>query len=115
MRKLLSKLWADDGGFNISVEMLFITVILVIGLIAGLAGLRAAIVTEFTELGNAILALNEGYTIQQIAGDTGGSFGSQAFDNLANLQIIATTPANNVIDETALANSGTSVGTAVVP
>ena len=37
MRKLLSKLWADDGGFIISVEMLFICVILVIGLIGGLA------------------------------------------------------------------------------
>ena len=46
MRKLLSKLWADDGGFIISVEMLFITVILVIGIIGGLAALRAAVATE---------------------------------------------------------------------
>jgi len=35
MRKMLSTLWADDGAFIISVELLFIAVILVIGLIAG--------------------------------------------------------------------------------
>ena len=50
MRKLLSKLWADDGGFIVSIEMLFIAVILVIGLIAGWANLRVAVVTEFTVL-----------------------------------------------------------------
>jgi len=76
MRKLFSRLWAEDRGFIISVEMLFITVILVLGLIAGWAGLRAAIVTEYTELGNAILALNEGYNIQAIQGMTGASNGA---------------------------------------
>src|SRR5262249_15584622 len=45
MRNLLSKLWADDGGFIISTEMLFICVILVIGIIGGLAALRAAVAT----------------------------------------------------------------------
>jgi len=81
MRKLLSKLWADDGGFIISVEMLFITVILVIGLIAGWANLRTAVVSEFSVLGNAIIALNPGYEIDGVSGDTGGSRGSLAAYN----------------------------------
>jgi len=78
MRKLLSKLWADDDGFIISIEMLFIAVVLVIGLVAGWANLRAAIVTQFTTLANAILALNFDYEIDQIEGDTGASGGTLA-------------------------------------
>jgi Flp pilus assembly pilin Flp len=88
MRKVFSKLWVDDGGFITSVEMLFITVILVIGLVAGWAGLRAAIVEEYTELGNAILYLNEGYEIDGISGITGGSYGSNATDAIATLTLI---------------------------
>ena len=45
MRKLLSKLWEDDGGFIISLELLFIAVILVIGIIAGLASASASCTT----------------------------------------------------------------------
>ena len=81
MRKLLSKLWADDGGFIVSIELLFIAVILVIGLIAGWVNLRKAVFTEFTALGNAILALNVGYQIDGISGDTGGSEGSNVVFN----------------------------------
>jgi hypothetical protein len=75
MRKLLSKLWADDGGFIISVEMLFICVILVIGLIGGLTALRAAVVTEMGSVGVAIMALDPGFAIASV-GSTGGESNS---------------------------------------
>jgi hypothetical protein len=76
MRKLLSKLWADDGGFIISVEMLFICVILVIGIIGGLAALRAAVATELAHLGNAILELDPGFNIVSVGSSTGSSNGT---------------------------------------
>ena len=76
MRKLLSKLWADDGGFIISVEMLFITVILVIGIIGGLAALRAAVAEELAHLGSAILQLDVGYDIVSVGSTTGSSNGT---------------------------------------
>ncbi len=76
MRKLLSKLWADDGGFIISVEMLFITVILVIGIIGGLAALRAAVATELANLGAAIMNLDPGYDIVSVGSTTGSSNGT---------------------------------------
>ncbi len=81
MRKLLSQLWADDGGFITSIELLFIAVVLVIGLIAGWANCHKAVFTEFSALGNAILALNVGYQIDGISGDTGGSEGSNVVFN----------------------------------
>jgi len=82
--------------------MLFITVILVLGLIAGWAGLRAAIVTEYTELGNAILALNEGYNIQAIQGMTGASMGSNPQDTTSTLTIASSTVLTASIDDVSI-------------
>ncbi len=76
MRKLLSKLWEDDGGFIISLELLFIAVILVIGIIAGFGNLRVAMITTYSALANAVLGLDPGYEILGISGDTAGSEGS---------------------------------------
>src|SRR6202011_2228414 len=76
MRKLPSKLWADDAGFVISVEMLFICVILVIGIIGGLAALRASVAAEFAHLGSAILALDPGYNIVAVGSTSGSSNGT---------------------------------------
>jgi hypothetical protein len=76
MRKLLSKLWEDDGGFIVSLELLFIAVILVIGIIAGMGNLRVAMITTYSALANAVLALDPGYAISTIVGDTAGSEGT---------------------------------------
>lgn len=76
MRKMFAKLWNDDGGAIISIEMLFIVVILVIGLIAGWAALREGIVFEFASLGNAVALLDDGYYIAPVAATTGNSDGT---------------------------------------
>jgi hypothetical protein len=75
MRKLPSKLWADDAGFIISVEMLFICVILVIGLVAGWTALRGAVATESGSVGVATMALDPDYATAS-AGSTGGEANS---------------------------------------
>jgi Flp pilus assembly pilin Flp len=79
MRKL-SQLWQDDHGAVLATEYLFLVTILIIGLVVGLTNLRTAINAELTELGNAILALNQGYTINGTSGSNGGTDGSQAID-----------------------------------
>jgi len=58
MKHLMSKLWHDDHGAIIAAEYLFVVTILVIGTIVGLSNVRDALVTEMTELGNALLALS---------------------------------------------------------
>jgi len=78
MRKLLSQLWEDDGGFIISLELLFVAVILVIGIIAGMGNLRIAMIVGLTQLANAIMAIDPGFEISGISGDSAGSEGSQA-------------------------------------
>jgi hypothetical protein len=76
MRKLLSKLWADDGAFIISVEMLFIAVILVIGIIAGWAALRSGVATELTSVGAAVMNLDPGFDNVSVGSTTASSDGT---------------------------------------
>jgi Flp pilus assembly pilin Flp len=81
MRNLMRKLWRDDRGALIATEYLFVTTILVIGTVVGLTNLREAINAELTELGNALLALSQGFTVSGTSGAGGNTDGSQAIDN----------------------------------
>lgn len=80
VKSLWTKLWNDDAGALIASEFLFVATILVIGIIVGLSGLRVAVVAELTELGNAILALSQGYSVSGIIGCCAETDGSQAID-----------------------------------
>jgi Flp pilus assembly pilin Flp len=80
MIELMKQLWNDDGGAVIAIEFLFFITILIVGIIAGLVGVRAAVVAELTELANAILALSEGYSFSGLIGCCSFADGSQAID-----------------------------------
>jgi Flp pilus assembly pilin Flp len=78
--KLVQRLWNDDAGALIAIEFLFVATILIIGIIVGLANVRDAVNIELTELGNAILALSQGFTIGGAIGCCASTDGSQAID-----------------------------------
>ncbi len=80
MRQVFVKLWKDDAGALIATEFLFVATILIIGIIVGLASVRDAVVTELVELGNAILALSQGYIVSGQTGCCSQTDGSQAID-----------------------------------
>src|SRR5262245_14281338 len=92
MLHLFRKLWRDDEGALIATEFLFVATILVIGIIIGLTNLRTAINAELTELGNAILALSQGYTISGQQGAGAQVDGSQAIDTPGTLPGFTPTP-----------------------
>jgi Flp pilus assembly pilin Flp len=92
MRNMMRKFWSDDQGALIATEYLFVATILVIGTAVGLAGLRDAINAELTELGNALLALSQGFTVSGISGSSGSTDGSQATDTPGNLTPPTLTP-----------------------
>lgn len=92
MKSMMQKLWNDDGGALIAMEFLFVATIIVIGLIVGLVGVRNAVVAELTELGNAILALSQGYNINGLTGCCSSTDGSQAIDTPGLLDAPACTP-----------------------
>ena len=60
---IASKIWNDDAGFIISIELILISTIVVIGLITGLAAVRNAIVSELSDVAGAISSLNQSYSI----------------------------------------------------
>ncbi len=80
MRQVFVKLWQDDAGALIATEFLFVATILIIGIIVGLASVRDAVVSELIELGNAVLALSQGYTVSGQTGCCSATDGSQAID-----------------------------------
>jgi Flp pilus assembly pilin Flp len=82
MRNVLNKLWADDAGWIISVEMILIFTIISLGLIVGLTSLRNAIVSELIEVSNAITVLDQSYGFVGITGCNVNNFtnGSHATD-----------------------------------
>jgi Flp pilus assembly pilin Flp len=80
MKSLMRNLWKDDGGALIAAEYLFVATIVGIGVVVGLTGVRNAINAELTELGNAYLALSQGYSISGVLGCGASVDGSQAID-----------------------------------
>src|SRR5262245_31147876 len=99
-RFMLTRLWNDDAGYIITTEMLLIFVILVLGLIAGLANLRMAIVNELTESVQAILGLNQTYQISGLTGCSGSTGSSGGTDSPGTTTLSATTAASVTIAST---------------
>jgi Flp pilus assembly pilin Flp len=62
MTNMLSRLWNDDQGAVVSVELLLIIGILIFGLIPGLVALRNSIDAAMTTTGNILLALVPSFT-----------------------------------------------------
>ena len=56
-----SRLWRDERGFLVSLEIVLSAVLLVFGVLAGMQALRDATIQELADLGDAISAINEGF------------------------------------------------------
>jgi hypothetical protein len=59
--KMLKKLWLDEGGALLSVELILLIVITVIGISVGMVVLRDAVVTQFQSLAAALESVDPGY------------------------------------------------------
>src|SRR5258707_999162 len=80
MRKMFSKMWNDDAGI-VALEYLLVATIVGLGLVVGLANVSIALNSELTELGQAILALDQGYFIAAQSSCGGMKSGSSASDS----------------------------------
>ena len=64
MTVLAASLWRDERGFVVSTEMVFLAVILVVGLIVGMAAYRDAVFQELSDTGSAIGQMNQSYALK---------------------------------------------------
>lgn len=79
--EIIKRLWNDEAGFIISVELILIATILVIGLLVGLVTIRDSITGELSDVGGAIGDLNQSYVIYGIIGPSAAVSGSGFADN----------------------------------
>jgi Flp pilus assembly pilin Flp len=103
MRSLIVKLWKDDAGI-VALEYLLVATIVGLGLIVGLAAVEGAINVELTELGNAIMALSQGYSIKGQSNCKAQRDGSQAIDTPGTISFALTPPAIPSVVDVPLCN-----------
>lgn len=78
---MFAKLWNDEAG-NIALEYLLLATVVGIALVVGFSNLATALNVEYTELSNAILALNQSYSYEAASGCSGTHGGVNATDTV---------------------------------
>jgi hypothetical protein len=102
VRKASQKLWNDDSGALVATEWVFVATIMVLGAITGLVAVRQAILSELTELADAVISLNrDGDKDQDKPDNNGDDFnktrraGSRAEDVNERQFLFSNRPASN--------------------
>jgi Flp pilus assembly pilin Flp len=81
MKRMLSALWREEEGI-LSFEWTMVLTLLVIGIVAGLAAARDAIIDELGDVAQASGAIDQSYTLAPISvPGIGGSNGSSFTDD----------------------------------
>ncbi len=62
MKSTIKRMWKEDDGV-LSFEWVLLVTLLTIGIVSGLAGARDAIIDELGDVAQAMLALDQSYTI----------------------------------------------------
>jgi Flp pilus assembly pilin Flp len=62
MKKILTQVWKEEDGV-LTFEWVLLVTLLTIGIVSGLAGARDAIIDEFGDVAQAMLALDQGFSI----------------------------------------------------
>ena len=82
MRTVSKKLWNDDAGFIVSIELVLIATIAVIGLIAGLTAVRDGVVSELSDVAGSVQDLTQSYSYNGVVGHAASTAGSDFLDAL---------------------------------
>ncbi|WP_206028439.1 hypothetical protein [Thalassoroseus pseudoceratinae] len=70
MKTTLMTLWHDDRGFLISAELVVVGTLLVLGLVVGLTSVQNALVSELSDVGQAIGSLDQTYYYKGFASES---------------------------------------------
>ncbi|MEZ6099175.1 MAG: hypothetical protein R3E01_09405 [Pirellulaceae bacterium] len=80
MKLMSKKLWNDDAGFVVSVELVLISTIAVIGLLAGLTSVRDGVVCELSDVAGSVQDMNQSYAFNGVVGHSAATAGSSFTD-----------------------------------
>ncbi len=76
------RLFNDESGFIVSIELIVIATVMVIGLLAGMTAVRDAVVSELSDVAGAVQDLHQGYIYYGIRGHSASTAGSDYLDYL---------------------------------
>ena len=62
MKSLLNRVWKEDEGV-LTFEWILLITVLTIGIVGGLSAVRDAVITELGDVAEAVIALDQSYTI----------------------------------------------------
>ena len=62
MKSLMKRMWTEDDGV-LAFEWILLVTLLVIGIVGGVAAVRDAIIDELGDVAQAMLALDQSYTV----------------------------------------------------
>jgi Flp pilus assembly pilin Flp len=62
MKKVLFRMWEEEDGV-LSFEWVMLTTLLTLGIVGGIAGARDAIIDEFGDMAQAMLSVDQSYTV----------------------------------------------------
>lgn len=80
---MIPHLFADETGFVISTELVLVATILGLGLIVGQATLREQVVTELSDVADAVSAIDQGFAYSEVSGHSASSSGT-IFDDTSD-------------------------------
>jgi len=122
MSKMLARLWNDDEGAVISVELILVLSILIFGIIPGLVALRNSIIAAMTNIGNAItsVVINVGVEDIAVIGSDGSYIAYAGGFTISNtygapLSLVAQTPAGAGLNNTLTIDAGPATGFTALP
>jgi len=79
--QVLKRLWNDEGGAIISIELVLVGTVLLLGLIVGLSALRDSVNNELADVGGAVDELNQSYIYNSVVGHSWAVAGTDFDDN----------------------------------
>lgn len=79
---MIKRLWQDQAGAIVSAELVLISTVFVIGVVAGLTAVRDAVVSELADVAAAISALDQSYQVRGISSSSAATAPSQYLDQL---------------------------------
>ncbi len=94
---MMKQLWNDDAGV-VTLEYLVLGTFLGLALIVGVTTVAAAINNELSELANAILTFNQGYTSNGYSNCIATKAASGATDTTSSQSIKTTTASSDIND-----------------
>jgi len=85
MNSLMVRLWNDDAGYLLSAESVFLFTIVVLGLLTGWVAIRNSVVSELTEVSNAISSLDQAYSYSGLVNSNSFTNGSSMTDTYTTM------------------------------